>query len=169
MKGNDDNRGKKNDNPGIEAVGQIRGFEKKATVKGVAQADERQERQDVGRKKIGPVKARNPGGHMKSRENTPDHQLQGMGLHGQKSEKDQGVRPTGSGFSTHVGLGQHIGKQQFDTLGDSVHLKLRLSLNALHNQDQIFDPNEKQTEAADKGRRHDDRFYPVIYLHCLSH
>jgi hypothetical protein len=66
-------------------------------------------------------------------------------------------------------LTQNVGKQQFDTFGDAVQLKLRLTLDALHNQNQILYPNEKQTESAKKGRRHNNRFYPGIYFHRLLH
>ena len=55
MKGDNDDGGKKNNNPRIEPVRQIFGFDKQTPVQGISQTEKDPKCQDIGHKNIGAV------------------------------------------------------------------------------------------------------------------
>ena len=67
-----------------------------------------------------------------------DHQHQRVGLHCQKTEENQHMRRADQGLAPDVGLTQYVRKQDFNALADPVELEVRLSLNRLHQPEQMI-------------------------------
>ena len=146
VKGDDNYGRKENDDPCIESVGQILGFDEQSPVERISQAEQNQESQDIGCEKIDAVKTGNHIRHMKCGKDPANYEFQGVRLHRQKSEKYQGMGQSRREFAPDIALSEHIGKQRLNPLGDSIQLKGSISLNTAHQGEESFNPGEKQTE-----------------------
>jgi hypothetical protein len=90
-----------------------------------------------------------------------------VGLHGQKTEKNQGMSQVPAAFAPHVGLADHILEQHTDTRGDLVQLEFGGAFNGHHDTIEPPDPHEEKGEGPDQGHEHDKRFNDGVLFHEL--
>ena len=165
LEGDDDQAGKQDDQIGVGAHGQVGGFDHGPPVDGVGEPDKDECGQDVGREQVPAIETGDPGADLEGRAHPLDHQLQAVGLHGQKAEKDQGVRQPRQFLSPYVGLAQHILEQHADTPADLVQLEFRGAFDRHHQAVEPPDPNGEKGEGPDQGNEHDKRFDDGILFH----